>query len=241
MRRTIVLLSLAWTFALAGAAAQSPAPRIWQGVYTAAQAERGKSVYDTSCVRCHGADLAGTTAPPLKGERFMSTWGGETVSRLFDKIRDTMPPLFGTFVSEASKVDIVAYILHTNGYPAGKIELTGGNELASMQIVPRGDQGRVQNFALVQVVGCLQRDDRGWRLTNAAAPVATTANTPDVDALAQAAATPLGTDDYLLLSAAPFDPASGLGRKVEARGLIYNESGNRRLTLTSLKSVGTCT
>ena len=34
-------------------------PRIWQGVYTTAQAERGKAVFNTTCLRCHGEDLAG--------------------------------------------------------------------------------------------------------------------------------------------------------------------------------------
>ena len=27
-------------------------PRIWQGVYTTAQAERGKAVFNTTCLRC---------------------------------------------------------------------------------------------------------------------------------------------------------------------------------------------
>ena len=46
--------------ALAGALeAQAPAPapaaeaRIWQGVFTAAQAARGKETYTTACLRCH--------------------------------------------------------------------------------------------------------------------------------------------------------------------------------------------
>jgi len=47
-------------------------PRIWQGVFTAAQADRGKAVFNTTCLRCHGEDLAGNTAPALKGDRFQS-------------------------------------------------------------------------------------------------------------------------------------------------------------------------
>ena len=230
---------VAWLVALAAVDAQAP-PRIWQGVYTADQARRGKTSYDTSCVRCHGADLLGTTAPPLKGERFMSTWGGESVSRLFDKIRDTMPPLFGTFVSDEAKMDIVAYILQSNGYPEGKTEIAAGSGLASIQILAKGEQASVQNFALVQVVGCLAREDNRWRLRQTGEPVATTATTPTSEALSQAAGTPLGTGDYLLLSAAPFDPASQQGRKVEARGLLYSEPGNSRLTVTSLAPVGRC-
>lgn len=240
MPRVILTSCVAWLVVLAVVEAQAPQPPIWRGVYTAPQAQRGKTSYDTSCVRCHGADLLGTTAPSLKGERFMSTWGGENVSRLFDKIRDTMPPLFGTFVSDDAKLDIVTYILQSNGFPEGKAELAAGPGLASIQMVAKGDQGKVQNFALVQVVGCLARDDTRWRLTRTGEPVTTTASTPDGDALTQAAGKPLGTGDYVLLSAAPFDPASHDGRKVEARGLIYSEPGNSRLTLTSLAPVGSC-
>ena len=101
MRWGLVTSCAVWLCAVAGMAAQAPPPRIWQGVYTAEQAARGKSVFETSCVRCHGIDLAGTSAPALKDDRFMATWGGENVSRLFGKIRDTMPPLFGTFVRES--------------------------------------------------------------------------------------------------------------------------------------------
>jgi len=75
----------------AGLAAQDT-PRIWQGVYTAAQAERGKAVFNTTCLRCHGEDLGGTTAPALKGDRFQSSWGGDVIESLFTKVRDTMPP-----------------------------------------------------------------------------------------------------------------------------------------------------
>jgi mono/diheme cytochrome c family protein len=239
MLRLIFIACVAWLLALAGVDAQAP-PRIWQGVYTTVQAERGKAAYDTSCVRCHGADLGGTSAPSLKGERFMDTWGGENLSRLFEKIRDTMPPLFGTFVSDDAKMDIVGYILQTNGYPAGKVELKAGVELASIQIVGKGDPARIQNFALVQLVGCLSRVENKWRLTRSGDPAATTVAVAPADALSSAAEKPLGVGDYLLLNASPFDPASQQDQKVEARGLIYQESGNERLTVTSLKGLGPC-
>ena len=83
-----------------GIRAQDNSPRIWEGVYTAAQAERGKTTFNTACIRCHGVDLAGTTAPALKGDRFQSSWGGSTIEALFGKIRDTMPPNFGTILSD---------------------------------------------------------------------------------------------------------------------------------------------
>ena len=67
--------------------------------------------------------LLGTTAPALKGDRFQSSWGGDVIESLFGKIRDTMPPNFGTILDDQAKLDIVTYILQTNGYPAGASEL----------------------------------------------------------------------------------------------------------------------
>jgi hypothetical protein len=43
-----------------------------------------------------------------------------------------------------------------------------------------------------------------------------------------------------LLSAKPFNPEAHLGHKMEARGLIYNEPGELRLTLTALTMAGMC-
>jgi cytochrome c len=99
--------------------AQNPEPRIWQGVYSTAQAERGKTSFNSSCLRCHGDKLQGNTAPALSGDRFFTTWGSEPIASLFAKIRDTMPPNFGTSIDDQTKLDIVAYILQTNGYPGG--------------------------------------------------------------------------------------------------------------------------
>src|SRR5215213_9390439 len=52
---------------------------VWSGVYTTAQAERGRVVYAAQCGRCHGDDLSGNRAYPLVGERFMDHWDAHTV------------------------------------------------------------------------------------------------------------------------------------------------------------------
>jgi S-disulfanyl-L-cysteine oxidoreductase SoxD len=245
-RRALAIAAVAWAAAIASGgsvrlAAQAPPSSIWQGVYTAAQAERGKGVFSTACVRCHGADLSGTTAPSLKGDRFMNAWGGETLTRLFEKIRDTMPPNFGTILGDATKLDIVTYILQSNGYPAGAKELSLGTELAAIQILRQGEQATVQNFTLVRAVGCLVRgDDNAWLLRRSSEPVVTTENAPGPDALAAAAARPLGSGSFVLVSVSAFEPEAHRGQKMEARGLIYQEPGESLLTLTSLQSLGAC-
>jgi S-disulfanyl-L-cysteine oxidoreductase SoxD len=225
-----------------GMRAQDTPARIWQGVYTAAQAERGKTTFNTACIRCHGADLAGTTAPALKGDRFQTSWGGDVIESLFGKIRDTMPPNFGTSIDDQTKLDIVTYILQTNGYPAGPTELAlASSDLASAQILKKGETTSVQNFSLVQTVGCLARGpDNTWMLTRTAEPITTRDDVPSAQSLAAAANRQLGTRTYRLLSVTPFSPDSHQGHKMEARGLIYNEPGDERLTLTSLQMAGNC-
>jgi hypothetical protein len=222
--------------------AQNPEPRIWQGVYTTAQAERGKTSFNSSCLRCHGDKLQGNTAPALSGDRFFTTWGSEPIASLFAKIRDTMPPNFGTSIDDQTKLDIVAYILQTNGYPGGPGELTqDGNDLATAQILKKGEQALVQNFSLVQTVGCLGRGpDNTWVLTRTSDPLVTRDDAPSAQSLASAATRPLGTRTFRLLSAKPFSPESHQGHKMEARGLIYSEAGDERLTLTSLRMAGNC-
>jgi S-disulfanyl-L-cysteine oxidoreductase SoxD len=220
------------------------APRIWQGVYTTAQAERGKAVFNTTCLRCHGEDLSGNTAPALKGDRFQSSWGGDMIESLFSKVRDTMPPNFGTILDDQVKLDIVTYILQVNGFPAGTAELmVGSADLANTQILKKGEQASVQNFSLVQTVGCLVTGPNNtWLLTRTAEPVTTREDEVSERALAAAAARPLGTKTFRLISVVPFKPESHAGQKVEARGLIYIEPGDERINLTSLRATGgTCT
>jgi cytochrome c5 len=180
MGRTLVAVAAAGVFAAAcvvavGAQGQPAEPRIWQGIFTADQAARGKETYTTVCLRCHAGDLTGVTGPALTGDRFFSSWGGEPLDRLFLKIRDTMPPNFGTVLDDKAKLDVVTYILQTNGFPAGANELAvGGDDLASAQILKKGQQAAVQNFSLVQTVGCLVKGDgNGWKLARTAEPLST--------------------------------------------------------------------
>jgi cytochrome c5 len=235
------LLAVTLTVALRAQAPAAGEPRIWQGIYTNEQAVRGKEVYTTTCLRCHGGDLMGVTAPPLAGERFYASWGGEPIERLFVKIRDTMPPTFGTgVVDDKTKLDIVGYILQANGYPAGNTELAlGSPDLARAAIVKKGEQVAVQNFSLVETVGCLAAGDGNtWQLTRTADPSVTREDASSAQSLQNAASRPLGTRTFLLHSAVPFSPASYVGQKMEARGLVYTDASDARITLTSLKPTG---
>jgi len=237
LSRLLLVVAVASVLVVSRLGAQSTEPRIWQGVYSDAQAARGRDGFNASCLRCHAADLSGTTAPALKGDRFQTTFGNEPIDRLFLKIRDTMPPNFGTSLDDQAKLDVVTYILQTNGYPAGPGELKLASEdLATAQILKKGEQAVVQNFSLVQAVGCLARGaDDTWMLTRSTDPISTREDSPTPQALATAATRPLGTRTFRLLSAVPFKPEAHIGHKMEARGLVHADGTSARLSVTSLQ------
>jgi hypothetical protein len=243
----IVLLAAAGSAVMFGADGGDEKPgdsKIWNGVYTAAQAERGKENFVKSCSNCHNADLNGSVrAPSLRGEHFMGNWGNGSANALFVKLRDSMPATYPDTVPEAIKIDILSYLLQVNGFPAGKTELKlDQDELDDIQIVRKGDQ-TVPNFALVRVVGCLtpgpvKNGAKNWTLTRTSEPAATKDDLPTPAALKDAETKALGSGSFDLVSTAAFKPESHQGRKVEARGLLYRDSSRNLLNLTSLEDGG---
>ncbi len=98
-------------------------PSVWDGVYTQAQAQRGRGQYVQHCAMCHGAYLEGNgEAPPLTGE-FIPDWAGMTLADLDDKIAATMPLNAPGTLQPQAAADILAYILERNNFPAGTNEL----------------------------------------------------------------------------------------------------------------------
>jgi mono/diheme cytochrome c family protein len=96
-------------------------------LYSAAQAEEGKQVFEASCARCHNADLSGKDdAPPIAGAYFASSWGGQKVSALIEFVAGNMPLDMPATLDEASYVRVVAYVLSRNGVPAGDTPLAKG-------------------------------------------------------------------------------------------------------------------
>lgn len=97
---------------------------VWDGVYTAEQADRGKALYAKQCASCHGAALDGSgAAPPLAGADFKSSWNGQTADDLLEKMQTTMPADQPGRLSRDQNADILAFLLTSNGFPAGQKEL----------------------------------------------------------------------------------------------------------------------
>ena len=102
--------------------AQQP-QTVSQGVYTAAQATRGQSIYKDRCASCHGDALQGRVGPPLAGDDFLSAWSAQPLSELFSKIRNTMPQDAPGKLTGEQTADVVAYMLQTGKFPSGRAEL----------------------------------------------------------------------------------------------------------------------
>ena len=115
---------------------------VWDGVYSEAQAERGRLSYSQSCVACHRDDLKGDgTAPSLVGESFAFLWGDMTVGELFTRIRAIMPPERPASLPAQGYVDIIAFILQKNAFPAGERELDTNSDALSQILITAGRQG----------------------------------------------------------------------------------------------------
>jgi len=125
MRLTTLLATSIAVLAIAAGATAAPARiSIWDGVYTDAQADRGHTLYNQSCARCHGADLSGTfEIPPLVG-RFMPYWSGSSLDALFDYVSTAMPLDHPGALGPGANADIVAFLLKSNAIPAGSKELS---------------------------------------------------------------------------------------------------------------------
>ncbi len=214
----------------------------FDGVFTEAQAERGKQNFLTGrCGGCHKLDLTGDRGPTLKGDDFLAHWDNGSVATLFDKIRETMPPNSPNESTDDAKIDIVAYLLQQNNFPVGKTELRAdADALGIIDLVRKGRRRRrFPNFSLVQVVGCLtQAPNKAWTLTSTSEPVLTRDEEPTAAAIRTSQAKALGAQTFQLVSVVPFKPEGHVGHKMEARGLLYKDQADARINLTSLQMLG---
>ncbi len=114
---------------LAGVAHAAPVPAL----YTAQQANAGSGIYAQNCAMCHGADLQGSAAPALAGQRFAPAGGSTTLGGVFRIIARQMPASAPGSLSHAQYEDVMAYILKNNGYSAGSTPLAYSVSLTSTQ------------------------------------------------------------------------------------------------------------
>jgi S-disulfanyl-L-cysteine oxidoreductase SoxD len=126
MRVVLALLVLGSPAAIA----QAGSPRTTHtGVYSAAQAERGKMEYAVSCRSCH-------TAASHTGVTFAKWWKDRTLADLFGYVSTQMPKNDPGSLDSDRYADVVAYLLAMNAMPAGRADLPpDSSALAQIRIV----------------------------------------------------------------------------------------------------------
>jgi S-disulfanyl-L-cysteine oxidoreductase SoxD len=104
----------------APAAAATPADAammsVYDGVYTAAQADRGDQTQRRECSACHSTN-------DWAAGRLLGGWNGRSAFDLVSHIRNTMPMDSPGRLSLEQYTDIVAFIFELNDIPAGDTEM----------------------------------------------------------------------------------------------------------------------
>ena len=238
---TAIFLCVLFVFGLLGgeSVVSGQATRsVWDGVFTAAQAERGRGFYLANCAECHGGALEGGEKQALKGDRFWADWQETTVDYMLGRISKNMPfsedgSLAGT-LGTPTYVDIVAHILNTNGFPAGAGELTPGSS-TGVQIVKKGGPSELPANAFAHIVGCLAKGEgRDWKLTKGSRPARVfETQSPDVKA-------PLGDREYTLkFVLTSLDKYAGY--RMSVRATLMGEGGRDGLNVRGISPVSaTC-
>lgn len=256
-RRSTILLIPGLVFAGAlfvgfpAAARQARMPRpgdtarktVWSGVYTEAQAARGRAVYETHCFECHNGDLdPANTASRLIGMRFMDRWREDSLGNLFNFVSTSMPRRAPASLTEGAYLDVVAYLLQLNSLPAGSAELAG-EILEGIQLEHKEGPRPLPNGSVVHLVGCLSVDpDEVWMLTNATEPARTRrANDTTPEELRAAGEMPLGPHTFRLQNFAyvsgDFRPLDHIGHKMLVKGTLIRQTNRERINLTAMKTV----
>ena len=84
------------------------------GVFTQAQVDAGKVVYDSTCKNCHNMRFYRDT---------LRSWSNQPLLYLWENILGTMPADNPGSLMMHEYTDVIAYILSENGFPAGDTPL----------------------------------------------------------------------------------------------------------------------
>ena len=224
----------------AQAPAATPPTTVWNGVYTAAQAERGKLAFSNNCAECHGVNLEGGEGKALSGDQFWKDWKESTVGELLTFVKTNMPfdddGLKKGTLPTGTYVDIVTHILESNGFPAGMQELTVDSSVG-VQIIRKEGPGELSDSTTAHIVGCLAPREAGgdWKLVMGTRPVRASSprSVPDKSVA-------LGTREFQLKFV--LLPLTRLvGHRVAVTGLLIGEGGVSGVNVTSVDNVAdTC-
>ena len=213
--------------------------------FTAAQAERGKKIFEDNCVTCHLPDLDGSANPtagargaPLVGTRFVQDFGESKVSALFNKMKRDMPSGKPGTLTDQQYLDAASYVLLRNKFPAGQAELTT-DSATDVWIPGAGGAEGLQNYTYVSAVGCLHQDPtRSWLLTNAQELKKTDVPAAGASPAPMAVPGTPGEFTFRLLDAFHYNPEPHNGHQVQVTGYMVRLGAEIRVNVQSLQMVG---
>ncbi len=121
----VVAMTAAVSVGVVVSLAQAPVS-VRDGIYTTAQAEQGRAIYDNQCVSCHGelSAFVPEMAALLADHTFRSRWEGRSLGELFSLILEEMPQDAPGTLSVEQTADLIAYLLSGNRLPAGDAVLS---------------------------------------------------------------------------------------------------------------------
>lgn len=98
--------------------AEQPPETSADGIFTAAQADRGAALFGQHCARCHSIQ-------EFTGPAFNTVWAGTPASALYLRIANTMPMDQPGSLGTEQTTALLAHILDSNGMPSGNQPLPG--------------------------------------------------------------------------------------------------------------------
>jgi hypothetical protein len=185
--------------------------------------------FGQSCAGCHA--LASEGKAPLVGDPFWKSFAQKSVGDLLEFVSANMPNGNPRSLSESSYRDIVALMLKSNGFPAGKTELRSDN-VAIVQIVQKDGRTELPSNALARVIGCLSRSGSDWVVTRATTPERAERAVSD----GEQAARPLGSRTIpLKFVVTRLDALAG--SRVAVSGLLIGADGADGINVTAVNRV----
>ena len=118
MFRRIGLLLIPVSMLFLGSCAEQVPETSMDGIYTLAQAERGKGLFTSLCERCHSVQ-------EFSGRSFDSIWAGVPAAALYARIANTMPFDQPGSLGIPQVTALMAHIFNENDMPAGDKPLEG--------------------------------------------------------------------------------------------------------------------
>ena len=108
------------------------------GVFTEKQASRGEAHFRSVCANCHG--IREFTSPGI-----FRAWSGRPIRELLEMVASLMPDDNPGGLERQVYVDVMAYLLAENGYPAGDNDLPSDDGALGrilIEVKPPAEAGR---------------------------------------------------------------------------------------------------